>query len=80
MKKNTKTIVTYDGLLKKDDLYLSKYGGDMVRVLEVIKNDKGVWVANMKYIDTPMKEGLPLQVIVYDFERMVKWGNWSKLN
>lgn len=76
-----KTITKYTGELKESDLYECKSDGNRVRVSKVYQEPKNkVWTCDLVYVDSQTKQGSQLNMPCYDFENLLKRGQFKKIN
>ena len=76
-----KTITKYTGDLKEGDMYECKSDGNRVRVAKVHQEPKNkVWTCDLIYADSQTKQGRELNMPCYDFELLLRKGQFRKVD
>ena len=71
----------YDGSLKEGDMYEGKADGNRVRISKIHQNTiNKVWTADLVYTHSHTKEGSVLPMACFDFEALLKRGQFRKIN
>jgi hypothetical protein len=76
-----KTITKYTGELLEGNMYECKSDGNKVRVSKIYQEAKNkVWTCELIYADSQTKQGSTLNMPCYDFEGLLRRGQFRKIN